>query len=79
MGVGTIVAVEIGSGVRVGAGVKICVGGAVDDGSDEAELVPAQADRMSVLIHTITIKFIFFIVLIFLRFPVLMSCSLAPF
>jgi hypothetical protein len=61
VGVATIVAVEIGSDVRVGAGVKIWVG-AVGDGSDEAELVPAQADRMSVVIHTITIKFIFFMV-----------------
>jgi hypothetical protein len=60
--VGTIVAVEVGSGVRVGAGVKIWVGGAVGDESDEAELVPAQAERMIVVIHTIPINFTFFIV-----------------
>ena len=62
VGVGTTVAVEVGSDVRVGAGVKIWVGDTVGDESDEAELVPAHADRMRVVIHTITIKFIFFIV-----------------
>jgi len=73
VGVGMIVAVEVGSRVRVGAGVKVWAGGAVGDESDEAELVPAQADRMRVIIHTIPINFIFFIVLIFPGFPVLMN------
>jgi len=57
-----IVAVEVGSGVRVGAGVKVWVGGAVGDEGNEAELIPAQADRMRVVIHKLTIKFIFFMV-----------------
>jgi len=71
VGVGMIVAVEVD--LRVGAGVKVWAGGAVGDESDEAELVPAQADRMRVIIHTIPINFIFFIVLIFPGFPVLMN------
>ena len=58
--VGMAVAVEVGSRVRVGAGIKVWVGGAVGDESDEAELVPAQAERMNVVIHRIPIKFIFF-------------------
>jgi len=59
---GMAVAVEVDSGVKVEAGVKVWAGGAVGDESVEAELVAAQADRMRVIIHTITIKFIFFIV-----------------
>ena len=60
VGVGITVAVEVGSRVRVGAEVKLWAGGAVGDESDEAELVPAQAERMKVVIHRILINFIFF-------------------
>jgi len=62
VGVGITVAVEVGSRVRLGAGVKVWAGGAVGDESGEAELVPAQAERMKVIIHTIPINFTFFIV-----------------
>jgi len=60
--VGITVAVEVGSRVRVGADAKVWAGGAVGDESDDAELVPAQAERIKVVIHTIPINFIFFIV-----------------
>jgi hypothetical protein len=64
--VGIAVAVEVGSRVGLGAGVKVWVSSAVGDESAEAELVPAQADNMSAVIHRILINLIFCIVLIFL-------------
>ncbi len=58
VGVGIAVAVEVGSGVRVGTAVKVWVGGAVGDEGSEAEPVPAQADRMMDTIHAIPINFV---------------------
>ena len=55
-----IVAVDVGSRVRVGAGVKAWAGGAVGDESDEAEFVLVQAERMKAVIHRILINFMFF-------------------
>lgn len=60
VGVGIAVAVEVGSSVRVGIAVKVWVGGAVGDEGSEAELVPAQAERMMAVIHRVPINFIFF-------------------
>jgi hypothetical protein len=57
--------VKVAVGVRIGAGIKVWVGGAVGDESGEAELVPVQAERMRDVIHKIPIIFVLFIGLIF--------------
>ena len=52
-----VVEVDVGAGVKDGAGVKVWVDGAVGDESGEAEFVPAQAERRMTVIHTIPINF----------------------
>src|SRR5512141_1480489 len=59
--VGMAVDVEVAVGVGIGAGIKAWVDGAVGDESEEAELVPVQAERMSDNIHKTPRNFVLFI------------------
>ena len=63
VGVGMAVEVEVVVGVRLGVEIEVWVDNAVGDESGEAELVPVQAVRMRVVIHTIPINFILFMVM----------------
>jgi len=56
--------------LRVGAGVKNWVGGAVGDKRGEAGLVPEQAERIRDVIPRMAINIFVFIFLIFVGFPI---------
>jgi hypothetical protein len=68
IGVGEGMAVEVCVGVRVAAGVKDWVGGALGDEGDATGLVPAQAEWITDVIPKITINLFMFILLIIMTF-----------